>query len=395
MSKCIVIGVTGGIAAYKACEVVSALRKKGHEIHVIMTKNATEFVSPLTFETLSANRVSVDTFDRNFEYNVQHVSLAHQADVFAIVPCSANVLAKIAHGLADDMLTTTFLACDCQKLLCPAMNTKMLENPITQDNLKKCHEYGMEILASGDGFLACGDIGKGRLANVEIIVDAIEMLAAKKPCQSKKILISSGATKEYLDPIRYITNPSSGKTGRQWAKIAYNLGYDVTLITGETSFEDLPFIKTIKVTNAKQMFMAIQARSNEQDIIVMSAAVADFTCIKAENKIKKDGNALELHLEPTQDILKYLGENKRPGQILIGYAMETKDLLANAQKKLIKKNCDYIIANTISDENKGFKADDNEVVIISKDNVEKLPKMSKEKIAQIMLEKCERGKRCY
>ena len=387
MSKCIVIAVTGGIAAYKACEVVSALRKKGHEIHVIMTKNATEFVSPLTFETLSANRVSVDTFDRNFEYNVQHVSLAHKADVFAIVPCSANVLAKVAHGLADDMLTTTFLACDCQKLLCPAMNTKMLENPITQDS--------MEILASGDGFLACGDIGKGRLANVEVIVDAIEMLAAKKPSNHKRILISSGATKEYLDPIRYITNPSSGKTGRQWAKIAYNLGYDVTLVTGETSFEDLPFIKTIKITNAKQMFTEIKACSFEQDIIVMSAAVADFTCNKAENKIKKDGEALDLHLEPTQDILKYLGENKRPGQILIGYAMETKDLIANAQEKLVKKNCDYIIANTISDENKGFKADDNEVVIISKENVEKLPKMSKENIARCVLEKCEREKRCY
>lgn len=395
MSKCIVIGVTGGIAAYKACEVVSALRKKGHEIHVIMTKNATEFVSPLTFETLSANRVSVDTFDRNFEYNVQHVSLAHKADVFAIVPCSANVLAKVAHGLADDMLTTTFLACDCQKLLCPAMNTKMLENPITQDNLKICHGYGMEILASGDGFLACGDIGKGRLANVEVIVDAIEMLAAKKPSNHKRILISSGATKEYLDPIRYITNPSSGKTGRQWAKIAYNLGYDVTLVTGETSFEDLPFIKTIKITNAKQMFTEIKACSFEQDIIVMSAAVADFTCNKAENKIKKDGEALDLHLEPTQDILKYLGENKRPGQILIGYAMETNDLIANAQEKLVKKNCDYIIANTISDENKGFKADDNEVVIISKENVEKLPKMSKENIARCVLEKCEREKRCY
>ncbi len=394
MGKCIIIGVTGGIAAYKACDVVSSLRKKDYEVHVIMTKNATEFVSPLTFETLSANRVSVDTFDRNFEYNVKHISLSAKADLFAILPCSANVLAKVANGIADDMLTTTFLACDCPKLICPAMNTRMLNNPITQDNIKKCQNYGMKILESASGFLACGDVGKGRLASVQTIVDAIEMMVGSKKSNNKKILISTGATKEYLDPIRYITNPSSGKTGRQWAKVAYNLGYDVTLVTGENAFEDLPFIKTIKVTSALDMFEYIIANSMDADMVVMSAAVADFTCDKAENKIKKNNQELVLNLKPTQDILKYLGQNKRPGQILVGYAMETIDLLENAKQKLISKNCDYIIANTISNDNKGFNMDDNEVYIIGKDNIEKLPKMSKENIARIVLEKCEREIKC-
>ncbi|MCI5773041.1 MAG: bifunctional phosphopantothenoylcysteine decarboxylase/phosphopantothenate--cysteine ligase CoaBC [Erysipelotrichaceae bacterium] len=389
MSKCVVIGVSGGIAAYKACEVVSALRKKDYEVHVIMTKNACEFVAPLTFETLSANRVSVDTFDRNFEYNVQHVSLAQKADVFAILPASANIIAKVANGLADDMLSTSFLACDCPKLICPAMNTKMLVNPITQDNIQKCQSYGMKILESDDGFLACGDVGKGRLAKVDTIVAAIEMLAAQQPSKGKKILISTGATREYLDPIRYITNPSSGITGREWAKAAYNLGYDVTLVCGQNSFDDLPFIKTYKVTSAKQMFEMIQKLHEDQDIIVMSAAVADFTCDQAQNKIKKDGEGLTLNLRPTQDILKYLGEHKKEGQILIGYAMETTDLIANAKQKLVKKNCDYIIANTIDAQNAGFKAADNQVTIISKAQVETWPKMAKSLIAKTLLAKIE------
>ncbi len=389
MTKCVVLGVTGGIAAYKSAQVVSDLKKKGYEVHVIMTKNACEFITPLTFETLSNNRVSVDTFDRNFEYSVNHISLAKKADLFVIAPCSANVIGKIANGIADDMLTTTFLASTCPKLICPAMNTNMLENPITKDNLAKCQKYGMHILDAASGYLACGDSGKGRLASVDTIVNACEMLINNPKKVNKKILISTGATKEYLDPIRYITNPSSGKTGRELAKVAYNYGMDVTLVTGENDFEDIPFIKTIKCKSAHDMFVNIDALKDDMDIIIMSAAIADFTPkSKADNKIKKDGNGLTLELQPTVDILKHLGAHKKDGQILIGYAMETIDLINNAKAKLVKKNCDYIIANTISSNNQGFRSDENIVTIISKDQVVELDKLTKSEIAKRIIELC-------
>lgn len=388
MKKCIVLGVTGGIAAFKACQITSDLVKKGYEVHVIMTKNACEFVTPLTFETLSKNRVSVDTFDRNFEYNVNHISLAHKADLFVLAPASANVIAKVANGIADDMLTTTFLACTCPKLICPAMNTNMLMNPITQDNIKRCEQYGMKILESDSGYLACGDIGKGRLADVETIVEACEMMLVEAKV-NKKILISTGSTREYLDPIRYLTNPASGKTGRALAKAAYQHGLDVTLVCGNCDIKPLPFIKTINVTSANDMYEVIKNNADEQDIIIMSSAVADYTpANKAANKIKKDGQQLIVELNPTVDILKYLGEHKRDNQVLVGYCMETTNLLENARGKLLRKNCDMIVANTISKDNLAFNQDNNIVTIVTKDDVSELPSMSKANIAQIVIKKC-------
>lgn len=388
MSKCIVVGVTGGIAAYKVCQVVSNLRKKDYEVHVIMTKNATEFVAPLTFETLSNNRVSIDTFDRNFEYNVQHISLAKKADCFVIAPASANIIAKISHGIADDMLSTTFLAASCPKLICPAMNTGMLTNPITQDNIKTCEAYGMKMLYGDSGLLACGDVGSGRLAEPDEITEAVEMMLKENEVK-KKILITTGGTREFLDPIRYITNPSSGKTGRSLAKYAYRLGMDVTLVTANNTQKDLPFIKTIHVTSAKDMFEAVDALKDEMDVIIMSAAVADFTPNqKATNKIKKGSDTLVLELQSTTDILKYCGEHKKEGQIIIGYAMETENLIESAKGKLERKNCDAIVANTISKDNVAFNADYNKVTIVKKDEVIEMDRISKDEIAKVLFEVC-------
>lgn len=389
MNKCVIVGVTGGIAAYKTCQLVSDLRKKDYEVHVIMTKNATEFVSPLTFEVLSGNRVSVDTFDRDFEYNVQHVSLAKKADCFVIAPATANVIAKIANGLADDMLTTTFLAASCKKIICPAMNTGMYDNPVTIDNINKCKMLGFDVLESGSGYLACGDIGKGRLIENETIELAIEKNLVFNPILlNKNILISAGPTEEAIDPVRFISNHSSGKMGYALAKIAMYLGANVTLVAGPTNLSDLPWITTLHVKNAKEMAQAVKENAEFQDIIIMAAAVADFTIDNPSvQKIKKDNTSTTLILEPTEDILSYLGGHKKEGQILCGFAMETENLVKNATKKCVEKNCDFVIANNLTTKGAGFKTDTNQVTIISKNEVESLELMTKDEVALRILKR--------
>ncbi len=384
----IILGVTGGIAAFKAAQLVSDLKKLGHNINVIMTKNALEFISPLTFETLSNNKVSFDTFERNFQYDVHHISLAKKADVFVIVPCTANVIAKIANGIADDMLTTTFLASSCPKIICPAMNTNMLNNPITQDNLKKCRSYGISIVNSIDGLLACGDVGNGKLADLETIKEEIEIALHKKTLSGKKILISAGPTIEEIDPVRYITNHSSGKMGYALAKACRNLGADVTLVSGKTNLPEVYKTNFISVTSADEMYEVIIKKSGLNDVIIMAAAIADYTVKeKVQHKIKKDKD-MSLELIRTKDILKTLGECKKENQILIGFAMETEDLIENAMKKLINKNCDYIIANSLNESGAGFKVDTNIVSIVSKDHVETLKMMSKTELSYKIIEKC-------
>lgn len=392
MKKCIVIGVTGGIAAFKACQLVSNLKKKDYEVHVIMTKNATEFVAPLTFESLSGNRVSVDTFDRNFEYNVQHISLAKKADVFVIAPATANVIAKIVHGLADDMLTTTFLAASCKKIICPAMNTGMLNNPVTVENIDKCKQLGYMIVEATSGLLACGDEGKGKLADVQTIEDAIEYACYPKPLLGKKVLVTAGPTQEAIDPVRFITNHSSGKMGYAIAKAARNLGADVTLISGQTNLEPCPMINTIQIKSAKEMFEEVKKYASNQDCIIKTAAVADYTVKEpALNKIKKQGETLTLELSKTDDILAYLGKNKQANQILCGFAMETENLIENASNKCINKNCDLLIANSINEKDSGFQTDTNKVVIIRPQSITHLELMSKEELAYRVLEECFKG----
>ncbi|MEG0077548.1 bifunctional phosphopantothenoylcysteine decarboxylase/phosphopantothenate--cysteine ligase CoaBC [Anaerorhabdus sp.] len=392
MRKCVVIGVTGGIAAFKACQLVSNLKKKNYEIHVIMTKNATEFVAPLTFESLSGNRVSVDTFDRSFEYNVQHISLAKKADAFVIAPATANVIAKIVHGIADDMLSTTFLAASCKKIICPAMNTGMLNNPVTVENIEKCKQLAYMIVDAESGMLACGDEGKGKLADVSIIEDAIEYSLYPKPLQGKKVLVTAGPTQEAIDPVRYITNHSSGKMGYAIAKAARNLGADVLLITGETNLTPCPMIQTIEIKTAKEMFDGVTKYSKDQDCIIKAAAVADYTVIDpATNKIKKKDNTLTIELTKTDDILAYLGQNKKAGQILCGFAMETENLIENAKEKCIKKNCDLLVANNLSVDGAGFKTNTNVVTIIRPNEIKELELMSKEKLAYQILKECFRG----
>ncbi|MCI6272612.1 MAG: bifunctional phosphopantothenoylcysteine decarboxylase/phosphopantothenate--cysteine ligase CoaBC [Erysipelotrichaceae bacterium] len=387
----IVVGITGGIAAFKTAQLVSDLKKEGHNIDVIMSENATKFISPLTFETLTNNRVSIDTFDRNFSYDVHHISIAKKADVFVIVPCSANVIAKVAHGLADDMLTTTFLASNCPKIICPAMNTNMLNNKITQDNIKKCIEYGIKIVESDSGILACGDIGDGKLASIEKIKEEIYMTFYKKTLTGKKVLVSAGATIEEIDPIRYITNHSSGKMGYATAKAFRNLGAEVTLVTGKTNLNPVYKTNIIQVTSAKDMENAILQIKDDFDIIIMASAVADYTVKeKAKNKIKKSGD-ISLELVRTTDILKEIGKNKKENQILIGFAMESENLLENAKEKLINKNCDYIIANNVNQVGAGFNVDTNIVSIISREKVEQLEIMSKLDIGYKIAELCNGG----
>lgn len=386
--KCIVVGITGGIAAYKAAQLVSNLSKK-YEVHVIMTKNACEFVTPLTFETLSHNRTIVDMFDRHFEYHTEHISLAQKADAFVIAPASANVIAKIAHGIADDMLTTTFLACSKPKIIAPAMNTGMLENPITQENIQKLKELGMTIVESGNGLLACGDVGKGRLAELPDIEDAIEYaLHLDKPLLGKKVLVSAGPTQEALDPVRYITNHSSGKQGYAIAKAAAAMGAEVTLVSGQTKLHTPWNVSKISVTNAQDMSNEILAISSEFDFIVKSAAVADYTPVTvSDQKIKKSDDDLSIPLKRTTDILAALGKTKPKNQILCGFAMESENLLENAKSKLSRKNADMIVANTITGENAAFGVDSNTVILITKDEELQLPSLSKEKLSYVILYK--------
>ena len=389
-NKCIVVGVTAGIAAYKICQLVSSLKKQGNEVHVIMTKEAEKFVTPLTFQTLSNQKVITDMFTVDYTPDVHHISLAKKADLFVVAPATANIIAKIAHGLADDMLTTTFLAATCPKLIVPAMNTNMLNNPITQDNIATCQKYGMHIMCSDAGYLACGDVGAGRLPEPEEIEDAIaSLIETDRYLNGKHVVITAGATQEEIDPVRYITNHSSGKMGYALAKEARNAGARVTLISGKTNLTKPYGVDVVNVTSAADMAKSVIDNFEKADVVIMSAAVADYTPIeKSEQKIKKTDGDLSLALKRTQDILLTIGQKKREDQIVIGFAMETEHLLENAAKKLQEKNANYIIANSIREPGAGFGVDTNIVKIISPTSVEDLGLLSKDETAKEILRHC-------
>ena len=389
-NKCIVVGVTAGIAAYKICQLVSSLKKQGNEVHVIMTKEAEKFVTPLTFQTLSNQKVITDMFTVDYTPDVHHISLAKKADLFIVAPATANIIAKIAHGLADDMLTTTFLAATCPKLIVPAMNTNMLNNPITQDNIATCQKYGMHIMCSGAGYLACGDVGAGRLPEPEEIEDAIaSLIETDRYLNGRHVVITAGATQEEIDPVRYITNHSTGKMGYALAKEARNAGARVTLISGKTNLPKPYGVDVVNVTSAADMAKSVIDNFENADVVIMSAAVADYTPIeKAEQKIKKTDGDLSIALKRTQDILLTIGQKKREDQIVIGFAMETENLLENAAKKLQEKNANYIIANSIREPGAGFRVDTNIVKIISPTSVEDLGLLSKDETAKEILRHC-------
>lgn len=389
-NKCIVVGVTAGIAAYKICQLVSSLKKQGNEVHVIMTKEAEKFVTPLTFQTLSNQKVITDMFTVDYTPDVHHISLAKKADLFIVAPATANIIAKLAHGLADDMLTTTFLAATCPKLIVPAMNTNMLNNPITQDNIATCQKYGMHIMCSGAGYLACGDVGAGRLPEPEEIEDAIaSLIETDRYLNGRHVVITAGATQEEIDPVRYITNHSTGKMGYALAKEARNAGARVTLISGKTNLPKPYGVDVVNVTSAADMAKSVIDNFENADVVIMSAAVADYTPIeKAEQKIKKTDGDLSIVLKRTQDILLTIGQKKREDQIVIGFAMETENLLENAGKKLQEKNANYIIANSIREPGAGFGVDTNIVKIISPTSVEDLGLLSKDETAKEILRHC-------
>ena len=389
-NKCIVVGVTAGIAAYKICQLVSSLKKQGNEVHVIMTKEAEKFVTPLTFQTLSNQKVITDMFTVDYTPDVHHISLAKKADLFIVAPATANIIAKIAHGLADDMLTTTFLAATCPKLIVPAMNTNMLNNPITQDNIATCQKYGMHIMCSGAGYLACGDVGAGRLPEPEEIEDAIaSLIETDRYLNGRHVVITAGATQEEIDPVRYITNHSTGKMGYALAKEARNAGARVTLISGKTNLPKPYGVDVVNVTSAADMAKSVIDNFENADVVIMSAAVADYTPIeKAEQKIKKTDGNLSIALKRTQDILLTIGQKKREDQVVIGFAMETENLLENAAKKLQEKNANYIIANSIREPGAGFGVDTNIVKIISPTSVEDLGLLSKDETAKEILRHC-------
>jgi phosphopantothenoylcysteine decarboxylase/phosphopantothenate--cysteine ligase len=386
--KTIVLGVTGSIAAYKIAGLASMLVKQHADVHVIMTKNACNFINPITFETLTKHKCLVDTFDRNFEFSVKHVSLAQAADVFLIAPASANVIGKIANGICDDMLTTTVCATRKPVLISPAMNTGMFENPIVQDNLKKLARFGYHIIQPAVGRLACGDVGTGKMPSEEELFNNILLAIAKeKDLKGKRILISAGPTQEAIDPVRYITNHSSGKMGYALAKMAKLRGADVTLVSGPVSITAFPGIEVVDVTSAADMYDAITTRSSQADIVVMCSAVADYTpTLYSEQKVKKSDGDMSIALSRTKDILKNLGENKRDGQIVVGFSMETENLIENSQAKLQKKNVDMICANSISTDKTGFGVYTNKVTLIFKNHVEELPLCSKEDTADMILD---------
>ena len=383
-NKSIIIGVSGGIAAYKTAYLVSALSKTEADVNVIMTENACEFISPLVFETLTGNKCYVDTFDRNFKFDVEHISLAKKADIFMIAPATANVIAKIANGIADDMLTTTFLASKCKKIVSPAMNTAMFENQITQDNIAKRKKYGIGVVEPQDGLLACGDTGAGKMPEPDFLFDVIEReIAREKDMLGKKVLVTAGATMESLDPVRFLTNHSSGKMGFAIAKEAMLRGAEVTVVKANTTAEIPNFVKIVEVSSAKDMFDAVTALSDQQDIIVKAAAVADYTPESyVDSKIKKKDGDLSIPLKRTMDILKYLGENKKEGQFLCGFSMETDNMLENSKAKLSKKNADMIVANNLRDAGSGFKTDTNAVTLITRDGYRSLELKSKAEVAK-------------
>lgn len=388
--KCIVLGVTGSIAAYKIASLASALVKLHANVHVIMTENATNFINPITFETLTGTKCLVDTFDRNFEFQVEHVSLAKQADLFLVAPASANVIGKIANGIADDMLTTTIMAAKCPKLISPAMNTNMFENPIVQDNLKKLEHYGMQVISPASGYLACGDTGAGKMPEPETLLQYIlQEVAYPKDLCGRHVLITAGPTQEKIDPVRYITNHSTGKMGYETAIHCARRGAQVTLVAGPTNLPDPLFVETVHVTSAAEMAEAVKTRFEQSDIVIMPAAVADYRPINpADEKIKKDKNTDEacIRLERTEDILSYLGQHKRADQFICGFSMETENMLENSRAKLKKKNADMIVANNLRTEGAGFGTDTNVVTLITATECRELELMSKDEVARAIVD---------
>ena len=388
-NKTVLLGVTGSIAAYKIANLASALKKMHADVHVLMTKNATNFINPITFESLTGNKCLVDTFDRNFQFQVEHVSIAKKADVVMIAPASANIIGKIAHGIADDMLTTTVMACKCPVYISPAMNTNMYENPILQDNMKILEKYGYHIITPASGYLACGDTGAGKMPEPETLLQYIvQEIAFEKDLSGKKILITAGPTQEKIDPVRYITNHSSGKMGYALAKRAAMRGAEVTLVSGQVSITPPPFVKVVSIVSAKDMFDAVTAISEEQDIIIKAAAVADYRpAVVSDEKMKKKDDQLSIELERTDDILKYLGEHKKEGQFLCGFSMETQNMIGNSRDKLNKKNLDMIAANNLKVEGAGFKTDTNVLTLITQNEEVSLDMMSKEDAAGVILDR--------
>lgn len=386
-SKHIVLGVTGSIAAYKIASLASMLVKRQADVTVIMTPNATNFINPITFESLTGNKCLVDTFDRNFEFQVEHVSLAKQTDVVLVAPASANVIAKAAHGIADDMLTTTLLACTCPKLIAPAMNTRMYQNPVVQDNMRTLEHYGMEVIAPASGYLACGDTGEGKMPEPEALLEAIIRTLTPKDMTGKRVLVTAGPTQERLDPVRYISNHSTGKMGYAIASAAVRRGAKVTLVSGKTNLSYPAGVEAVPVESAADMAAAVKAAADEQDVIIMAAAVADYRPASvAEEKMKKKDGELSLALERTEDILAWLGAHRRPGLFLCGFSMETEDLLENSRQKLIKKNIDMIVANSLKQEGAGFGTDTNVVTLLTKEETLELPLLSKEEVADRLLD---------
>ena len=387
--KTVILGVTGSVAAYKAAGLASMLVKQHADVHVIMTKNALNFINPITFESLTAHKCLVDTFDRNFEFSVEHVALAKLADLVLVAPATANVIGKLAGGIADDMLTTTVMACSCPKLVSPAMNTHMFENPILQDNLRKLETYGYTVIEPASGRLACGDTGAGKMPEPEILLEYIlKEIACEKDLTGKKVLVTAGPTQESLDPVRYLTNHSSGKMGYAIARICSFRGADVTLVSGRTNLPGPLFVKTVEVTTAREMYEAVAAAFPDQDIVIKAAAVADYRPKQVSSeKVKKSGEMFVLEMERTDDILKYLGEQKRSDQFLCGFSMETDHMLRNSRAKLAKKNLDMIVANNLKVPGAGFAGDTNVVTLITKDEETELPLLSKEETAVRILDK--------
>lgn len=387
--KTVLLGVTGGIAAYKACALTSMLVKLHANVEVILTANATQFVSPMTFEQLSGNRAITNTFDRNFSFNVAHISLAEKADVVLIAPATANVCAKLAHGIADDMLTTTVLACRCPKLIAPAMNTNMYDNPVTQDNLEALRRYGWNVIEPASGRLACGSVGKGKLPEPETLAEyVLHEIACEKDYAGKKVLVTAGPTQEAIDPVRYLTNHSSGKMGYAIARAAAMRGADVTLVSGPTALEAPAFVRVVPVVSAADMFDAATQYAAEANYVFKAAAVADYTPAEyADEKRKKQDGDLSIPLVRTQDILAHLGANRRPGQVICGFSMETENLMENSRAKLAKKNVDMICANSLKVDGAGFGVDTNVITLITANDTTELPLQSKESAAHAILDK--------
>lgn len=386
--KTVILGVTGSIAAYKMANLTSMLIKQHCDVHVLMTENAVNFINPITFETLTGHKCLVDTFDRNFNYNIEHVALADKADAVLVAPASANIIGKLANGIADDMLTTTYLACTCKKIVAPAMNTNMWDNAIVQDNIEKLKRFDVEIVEPESGVLACGAKGSGRLPAEEVLLEyVLKGLHMDRDLEGKKVLVTAGATREAIDPVRYITNHSTGKMGYALARIAMYRGADVTLVSGPTSIKPPICVKLVPVVSASEMFEAVKELAPDMDIIIKAAAVADYTpAVYHDEKIKKSDGDSALELVRTEDILSYLGKNRREGQVICGFSMETENLIENSRKKLIEKNIDLIVANNLREEGAGFGTDTNVVTLIMEEGVEELPCMPKEQVAEAVLD---------